>query len=166
MEATEKNIGNRQTKIIILFVVIAIGFTGLTLIPQIRTRLTGLIHFQRRVVLAKITGFFSSAQTQFLILKVKDNSGLQIEVYEIDPAATTTTSTMQKFIQKFDLADDADSYVTLDKNSTNLALQDIDQDGYLDIVAPSVDRNGNLRLNTFRYNPDLKMFEPYFAKPN
>ena len=161
MEATEKNLGRRQTKMIFLFIAVAIGFTTMTLIPQIRTKLNSVLHVQQRVVLAKITGFFTPVQTQLLILKVKDNSGLQIEVYEIDP-----TTTIQKFMQKFDLADDADSYVTLDKNSTNLALQDIDQDGHLDIVAPSVDRNGNLRLNTFRYNPDLKMFEPYFAKTN
>lgn len=161
MEATEKNIETRQTKVIFLFVALAIGFTALTFIPQVRTQLNSLLHFQRRIVLAKITGFFSPQQNQLLILKVKDNSGLQIEVYEIDPVTTT-----QKFMQKFDLADDADSYVTLDKNSTNLALQDIDQDGYLDIVAPSVDRNGNLRLNTFRYNSELKMFQPYFAKQN
>lgn len=159
MEATEKTNQTSQIKVILAFVVLALAFAGITQVPEVREKINAALKPQQRNVLAKITGYFSLDQNQMLILKVKDASGLQIEIYEIDP-----TSSLQKFKQKFDLSEDADSYVTLDKNSTNLALQDVDQDGNLDIIAPSVDRNGNLRLNTFRFNSDLKMFEPYVAK--
>ena len=91
-----------------------------------------------------------------MILKIQDSSGIIIEVYDVNRETRAQT-----FKQKFELAQDADAYVTLDKTSTNLALSDVDQDGYMDIMTPSVDRNGTLRLNTFRYNLDLKMFEPY-----
>lgn len=137
----------------------AIFFASMTLIPSVRTQMQNLLQTQQRVVLAKTTGYFSTNQIQFLILKVKDQSGLQIEIYE-----TLQNSSAQTFKQKFELTEDSDSYVTLDKNSTNLALQDVDQDGHLDIIAPSVDRNGNLRLNTFRFNSETQFFEPYIKQ--
>lgn len=145
-----------QKKSILFFILLAFLFAGLTVIPAVRTKLQALLNTQQRVVLAKISGYFSAEQNYYLILKVKDAAGLQIEVYE-----QSTEPNSQIFKQKFDLSEDSDSYVTLDKNSTNLALQDVDQDGNLDIVTPSVDRNGNLRLNTFRFNSESKLFEPY-----
>ncbi len=159
MEATEKINPVSQKKIIALFMILAIAFIGITQVPAVRASLSSLLKNQQRTVLAKLTGFFSNEQVEMLILKVRDSAGLQIEIYEVNRKQDT-----QVLKQKFDLSEDADSYVTIDKNSTNLALQDVDQDGILDIIAPSVDRNGNLRLNTFRFNSELKMFEPYVAK--
>lgn len=159
MDATEKNINLSQKKWVLLILILSIGFAALTTIPTVRLYLNHWVNPSQRIILAKLTGYFSTEQTQLLFLKVKDGNGLQIEIYELEPATS-----VQKFKQKFDLSEDADSYVTLNRNSTNLALQDVDQDGYLDLIAPSVDRNGNLRLNTFRYNSSLKSFEPYTAK--
>lgn len=160
MNTNEKSDKVGQKKIIFGFITVAVFFVALTLVPSVRTALTTLINPPNRTVLAKLTGYFSAEQLQFLVLKVKSSSGLQIEIFEVDPKTS-----IQVFKQKFDLSEDSDAYVTLDKNSTSLALQDVDHDGNLDIVAPSVDRNGNLRLNTFRFNPELKMFEVYQGKP-
>jgi hypothetical protein len=160
MNTNENSDKVSQKRIIVGFITVAVLFVGLTLVPSIRSRLNTVLNPPNRNVLAKITGYFSGDQIQFLILKIKSLGGLQIEVFEIDPKTQT-----QSFKQKFELTEDSDAYVTLDKNSTNLALQDVDHDGNLDIVAPSVDRNGNLRLNTYRFNSDLKMFEVYQGKP-
>jgi len=159
MDTNEKSDKVGQRKIIAGFVAIAVSCVVLTLIPSVRSQLTALLNPPNRTILAKITGFFSNEQIQFLILKIKSQNGLQIEVFEVDSKTSTQT-----FKQKFDLSEDSDAYVTIDKNTTSLALQDVDHDGNLDIVAPSVDRNGNLRLNAFRYNSDLKLFEVYQAK--
>ena len=156
MNTNEKSDKVRQNKIIFLYIAIAILFVVLTLIPSVRLKITNLINPANRIVLSKITGFFTEDQTQYLILNVKNAGGLQIEIFEIDKSTMAQT-----FKQNFDLAEDSDAYITLDKNSTNLALQDVDRDGHLDIVAPSVDRNGNLRLNAFRFNPEFKIFEVY-----
>lgn len=160
MNTIEKSDKVGQKKVIFGFIAVAIIVAALTSIPSVRSELSGFINPPNRNILAKITGYFSADQIEFLILKVKNAGGLGIEIFQIDPVSKTQT-----FKQKFDLAEDSDAYVTLDKNSTSLALQDVDHDGHLDIVAPSVDRNGNLRLNTFRFNPDLKMFEIYQGKP-
>ncbi|MFZ3229571.1 MAG: hypothetical protein WA160_05155 [Pseudobdellovibrio sp.] len=159
MNTNENSDKVRQKKIIFSFITFAIFFAVLTLIPSVRNELTTILNPPNRTVLAKITGFYLPDQMQFLILKVKNAGGLQIEIFDVD-----AKTAVQTFKQKFDLAEDSDAYVTLDKNSTNLALQDVDHDGNMDIVAPSVDRNGNLRLNTFRFNADLKMFEVYQGK--
>jgi maltose-binding protein MalE len=143
-------------KWVLVFLVAAILIAVLSSLSGVQKKLSPFLEKNDRKVLAKVTAFYGVDQLQFLILKVKDSQGIQIEIFEIDK-----NNGSQLFKQKFDLSQDADAYVTIDKNSTNLALSDVDKDGQLDILAPSVDRNGNLRLNTFRFNIELKNFEPY-----
>lgn len=143
-------------KWVFLFLIAAIVIAVLSSLSGVQKKLSPLLDAQSRKVLAKTNSFYGVEQDQFLVLKIKDSEGIHIEVFQIEKATSAQT-----FKQKFDLFQDSDAYVTIDKNSTNLALSDVDKDGQLDILAPTVDRNGNLRLNTFRYNIDLKMFEPY-----
>ncbi len=143
-------------KWVFVFLIAAIVIAVLSSISGVQKKISPLLDNQTRKILAKITSFYGVEQTQLLLLKVKDAEGIRIEIFEIDK-----NTSAQIFKQKFDLFQDSDAYVTIDKNSTNLALSDVDKDGQLDILAPTVDRNGNLRLNTFRFNSDLKMFEPY-----
>jgi 6-phosphogluconolactonase (cycloisomerase 2 family) len=143
-------------KWVFLFLIAAVLIAVLSSLSGVQKKISPLLDNQNRKVLAKINSFYGVEQNQFLILKVKDGEGIRIEIFEIDK-----NTAAQTFRQKFDLFQDSDAYVTIDKNSTNLALSDVDKDGQMDILAPTVDRNGNLRLNTFRFNTDLKMFEPY-----
>lgn len=148
-------------KWVFVFLITAVLIAVLSSLSGVQKKMSPLLDGQSRKILAKVTSFYGVEQEQFLILKVKDNSGIQIEIYTVDKNTDS-----QQFKQKFDLSQDSDAYVTIDKNSTNLALSDVDKDGNLDILAPSVDRNGNLRLNTFRFNLDLKLFEPYLESNN
>lgn len=147
-------------KWVFVFLIAAILIAILSSLSGVQRKISPLLESQTRSVLAKVTSYYGVDQDQFLILKVKDTQGIQVEVYEVD-----RNSNAQIYRQKFDLSQDSDAYMTIDKNSTNLALSDVDKDGHLDILAPSVDRNGNLRLNTFRFNEDLKQFEHY-SEPN
>lgn len=156
MSPNENAPRSKNSTIIFLFVFIALIVAILSSLPGVQKLVQPLFKSPSRSVLAKITASFPAEDLKFLILKVQASAGLQIEVYEFNSVTGT-----QIFKQKFDLPLDSDAYVTIDKNSANLVLSDIDHDGNLDILAPSVDRNGNLRLNTFRFNSDLKMFEPY-----
>jgi hypothetical protein len=124
-------------------------------IPAVQNYTKALFNKPERHILAKVTGYYGTNQNEYLILKLKDEFGIQIEIYE-----TNKETSQQIFKQKFELTQDTDAYITLDKNTTNLALFDVDKDGQLDVLAPSVDRNGNLRLNSFRFNADLNSFEP------
>ncbi|MBC7420919.1 MAG: hypothetical protein H7328_09335 [Bdellovibrio sp.] len=159
---TNENVPNsKNSKIVFLLLFAALIVAVLSSLSSVQKIVQPMFRNSSRVVLAKVSAIYGEGALQFLILKVKDANGLQIEVYQVNPLVSS-----QEFKQKFDLALDSDAYVTIDKNSTNLALSDVDHDGHMDILAPSVDRNGNLRLNTFRYNADLKMFEPHTETTN
>ncbi len=161
MTTNENSPNSKNTKIVFLLLSVALVIAVLSSLSSVQRLVQPLFNNSARAVLAKVSAVYGEGSLQFLILKVQDASGLQIEVYQVNPLVGS-----QEFKQKFDLSLDADAYVTIDKNSTNLALSDVDHDGHLDILAPSVDRNGNLRLNTFRFNEDLKMFEPYSQTTN
>lgn len=146
---------NGKKKYLIALVIVAAITAIASALPSVQNKFKELISHNERQILAKITGFYGVDQTEYLILKIKDGSGLQIEIYERSKATAT-----QIFKQKFELIQDSDAYITLDRNTTNLALSDVNKDGQLEILAPSVDRNGNLRLNSFSFNAEYNTFEP------
>lgn len=109
---------------------------------------------EERKILAK--AFAQYQEKMFVIFKIKTNSGIEIEIYLKDPNTNN-----QIFKQRFPLNDDAEAYLMVNNNSMNLGLVDINTDGQMDIIAPTVDKNGNSRLNVFQFNPELDSFVPY-----
>jgi hypothetical protein len=146
---------NTKKYAISALLICALAAAVLSSLPLVQNKVKAFFSKDERVVLAKINSFYGAEHQEFLILKLKDAFGVQIEIYEVKPDAQNV------FRQKFEFIQDSDAYITLDKSTTNLALSDVNKDGQLEIIAPSVDRNGNLRLNTFRYNKDLKIFEVF-----
>jgi hypothetical protein len=158
VNTADNSFDSRKRRMVIALLVIAMLAAVASSFPAVQLRVKETFFKADRVVLAKINTFYGIEQKEYLILKLKDEAGLQIEIYEMDSEGGQT------FKQKFELTQDADAYITLDKNTTNLALSDVDKDGVLDILAPSVDRNGNLRLNAFRFNIEFNSFEPLEQK--
>jgi hypothetical protein len=153
MNTADNSTEIKKTPYIVILLILALVVAVLSSIPSLQNRIKHFFTSDNRIVLAKINAFIGLEQTDYLILKIKDAYGIHIEIYE-------SKSDKPVFKQKFELLQDSDAYININKNSTNLALSDVDEDGQLDIIAPSVDRNGNLRLNTFRYNHELHQFEP------
>ncbi|MEK6627636.1 MAG: hypothetical protein AABY53_03335 [Bdellovibrionota bacterium] len=161
--STKNENQKKNTRYALILLVFAIIAAVLSSLPIVQNKLKALFYKDSRLVLAKVSAFYGHDQAEYLILKIKDSMGIQIEIYEVTGKKNTEENTAQSqqiFKQKFELAQDSDAYLTLNKSTTNLALSDVDKDGQLDILAPSVDRNGNLRLNTFRFNTELNSFEP------
>lgn len=161
MNTVDNSAGSKKNFLIVTLFVLALIAAVLSTVPSIQSRLRSLFNDDERQLLAKIEAYYGSEQNKLLILKVQNSHGLSVEIYQ-----EQTDSGQQIFRQKFDLLYDADAYITIDRNATNLALSDVDQDGAMDILAPSIDRNGNQRLNTFRYNSDLQIFEPMSENPS
>jgi hypothetical protein len=105
----------------------------------------------QRSILAKI--FTSYDDVNYVIFKIRTDEGIEVEVYEKDQATF-----FQKLKQKFSFPDDKDAFLMVDGNSISLALSDVDQNGIMDIVVPTVDQYGLSRLNVFKYNSELKQF--------
>lgn len=160
MNTADNTPSSKKNIIIGVLFLIALAAAVLSSLPTVQTRIKSFFTSEERQLLAKVEAFYGPEQTQFLILKVQNEHGLSVEIYQ-----EQTEAGQQIFRQKFDLLHDSDVHITIDRNATNLALSDVDQDGHMDILAPSVDRNGNLRLNTFRYNSDLHIFEPMTEDP-
>lgn len=155
MTTEDSPISGKKRNLSIVLIAVAVITAVASSIPSVQNYVKSLLSKPERHILAKVTGYYGTNQNEFLILKLKDEFGIQIEIYE-----TNKETSQQVFKQKFELTQDTDAYITLDKNTTNLALSDVDKDGQLDVLAPSVDRNGNLRLNAFRFNAGLNSFEP------
>lgn len=159
MNKVDTSTSSKNSRAIIVLLLLAVAAAVLSSLPAIQTKTRGLFAKDTRLILAKVNTFYGVDQKEYLILKIKDTSGIQIEIYEV-ASQSKNQQAQQNFKQRFELLQDSDAYITLDKNTTNLALSDVDKDGQLDILAPSVDRNGNLRLNTYRFNSELNSFEP------
>lgn len=155
MTTDERPISGKKKNLSIALIAVAAVVAVASSIPAVQNYAKSLLSKPERHILAKVTGYYGTNQNEYLILKLKDEFGIQIEIYETDKETS-----QQIFKQRFELTQDTDAYITLDRNTTNLALSDVDKDGQLDVLAPSVDRNGNLRLNSFRFNAELNSFEP------
>lgn len=151
---------NKNQKIILaVLAALSIILAVMAMTPSVRIYFQSKFNTPERVILSKVSGPIASANKQYLIFKIKEGGSLIVEIYEMSADGNS-----QSLKQKFILDDDLDAYVMIDKNTTNLALSDVDKDGSLEIVVPSVDRNGNSRLNTFKYDTDIQSFTPY-TKP-
>jgi hypothetical protein len=144
--SSKKNYG-----LIILLAVAAIIFAVLSTQSKVR-ELFNSEKIQTREILAKIFTEFSNQK--FVIFKIKTESGIDIEIFEKD------IQNNPHLKQKFSLTDDSEAFLMINGNSVNLGLNDVDHDGIVEIIAPTVDHAGNSRLNIFKYNAELSQFVP------
>lgn len=114
---------------------------------------------EERKILAKAFAEYNGKA--FVMFKIKTGMGIEIEIYEKDLANNN-----QQFKQRFSLNDDMEAYLMVNNNSMNLGLVDVNSDGQMDVIAPTVDKNGNSRLNVFQFNSDLNSFVPYVEGAN
>lgn len=143
---------NSKTYLIVAMTVVAIIIAVLSSSQTVRNYFSPSANSTtQRQILAKI--FSTYDEINFVIFKIRTDQGIDIEIYEKDPATF-----FQKLKQKFSFPDDNDAYLMVDGNSISLALSDVDQNGIMDIVMPTVDQYGLSRLNVFKYNSDLKQF--------
>lgn len=106
----------------------------------------------RRTILSKVEGELTSKGDFVTVLKVKTQDNIAIEVH------FSEGGDLQE-IKRIILSERRDGHMTLQGQSTNLALLDIDGDGNQEILAPTFDENLVPRLNIFKFNPTTRGFE-------
>lgn len=143
---------NSKSYLIVAMAVVAILFAILTSSQSVRNYFSSTgSGTEQRLILAKL--FTSYDEVNYVIFKIRTDDGVEMEIYEKD-----TTTFFQKLKQKFSFPDDKDAFLMVDGNSISLALSDVDQNGIMDIVMPTVDQYGLSRLNVFKYDSELKQF--------
>jgi hypothetical protein len=88
------------------------------------------------------------------MFKILEDQTLSLEIYS-KPNSDGTPN----MIQKISLAESRDAYFSFMGNATNLALSDTDQNGTLDILAPTYDDQMTARLHLFEFNTTTQKFD-------
>ncbi|MDZ4677034.1 MAG: hypothetical protein SGI74_05940 [Oligoflexia bacterium] len=132
----------------LLSVILLASFFVVVLDSDLRSQARSVFRPQYRVILAVASADLINDGKSLQILKVKTDEGLFLEVY--DP---------QKMLSSIRLPDKKDGYFTFNGSVTNLAIDDIDNDNKLEILATSFDSDLVAHLNVYRYVPGNKELE-------
>jgi len=116
--------------------------------PEWRLRVQTLIFGDDRELLASVTGTIGD-RSDLKILKIRTRLGVVIEVHSKAEADDHTYVLLDKVV----IPDRHDGYFIVSGQTTQLALVDVDNDGRLDIVAPTFDDKLVAHLNAFRLDP-------------
>lgn len=113
--------------------------------PELRSSVRGALLPEYRKVLSTARGDLMGNGTIFTVAKIKTRDSLSLEVYELLADGGT------RLTQRVILEDKRDGYFNFNGQATNLAIDDINQDGRPEILAPSFDQNlvGHLNILTY-----------------
>ena len=158
--SSESVFSKKEISLLAILAVIAMILVTVAVVPGLRTSAKALFSHQDRQILAKISGDIRPQGPHITVLKIKTEEGLSLEIYSVDKTEGMT------LMAKIPLSEKRDGYFSLKGNATNLALTDVDQDGAMEIVAPTYDDQMVPRLNIFKYNAESKHFERVNAPEN
>lgn len=120
--------------------------------PGVRASVRSAFIKDFRSVLSTTQGTFNSAQNSFSFIKIRNQSGIIVEVYKQDSQST-------QFVDKIELPTHKDAFFTFNGQATNLAIDDIDGDQEPELLVPSFDGQMIAHLNVYKFNSELKKFE-------
>jgi hypothetical protein len=132
---------------------LALLVTAIAVTPSWRQTFRDFFNPEQRNILAKISGDLNGQGLHVTILKIQTRDNLVLEIYNAEnPEAI---SLMTKIV----LPEKRDAYFQLKGNATNLGLVDVDNDGVLEILAPTFDDQMIARLNIYKFNPATRGFD-------
>jgi len=132
---------------------ISVLLAALTLLPSSREFIQSVIISNSRDILAKAEADLTGKGMRVAIIKVQTSDTLALEVFENDG-----DSGKLKFVKRIVLPEKRDAYFNFRGNATNLVVTDVDNDGNLEIIAPTFDENLIPRLNVYKYEIETKDF--------
>lgn len=145
---------HRSVILISSLFILAMLLIILAIIPNFRAKIKSFLIFSGRNVIAKTSGNVTPNGPEVTAIKLFEDGKLYVEFYELQKDSGLLVQ-----IGKINLNDSKDGFFIFQGNSTNLAMYDSDNDGNLEVVAPTFDMDNNPRLNIFKYNPDNHHFE-------
>jgi len=133
----------------------AAALLAAVLTPGLREKAQAYLSGMGREVLATAEGDLLNDATQVKVIKYRDQNGLWVEILKM------AADGRSQRIDKVALPDKHDGLFNYQGHVTRLAIADIDQDGAMELLAPTFDQQLVPHLNVFRYNKALEKFEPY-----
>ena len=154
MGMVENSANGKPYKIMqISLLVILLATLLVALIPTWRERAQNLLRGRERLILAKSQAQVSPQGIFITVIKIKTKDGLVVEIYK----SQDINQSMEFWLQ-FSLEGNQDSFFNYHNQASNLVLTDVDEDGFLDIMAPTYDEQQQARMNIFRYDEALATF--------
>jgi hypothetical protein len=134
-----------------LAVLFLIALFIVVLDSDLRSNVRSLMRPSYRVILAVATADLTGPGSRNQVLKVKTGDGLFVEVYGMKSGKF---GPQQQLLASAKLPDKKDGYFTFNGEVTNLAVDDVDNDKKLEILATSFDNDLVAHLNVYRFDPN------------
>lgn len=134
-----------KTIVLLLF---AIVFAVISSLTSVRNSVLQLIYPEQKV-LAKIN--FTIADKSFTVFKLAKPDSVILEIYE-------KLESGNKLIQSFSFKGDNNALLQVKDVPVSLGVSEAKISGDFELFAPTFDKNGNSRLNAFRYDAGLNQF--------
>lgn len=123
-------------------------------IPSTRTVLRSYILNPARKVLSIANGNLLHNGSFVKVVKYKTPEGILIEVLSSDDSGS------RSLIDRISIYGEHDGFFDFYGEASQLAIMDVDEDGKMELVAPTFDNNLVAHLNIYKYNDITKKFEP------
>ncbi len=138
-----------------IFLILTATLLAAVLTPSLRLRVQQYLVNPGRDVLATAEGDLLNDGGLAKVIKYRNEDGIYVEILREEPGGTTT------MIDRLLLPDKHDGLFNYQGHITRLAIADVDNDGKMELLAPTFDNQLVPHLNVFRYNPAIKRFEPF-----
>ena len=142
-----------------VLMLMAAALLAAALTPSVRASVQSYLAGVGREVLATAEGDVLNEATNAKVIKYRNRDGIWLEVMKVEGDGKTQQ------IDRIPLPDKHDGLFNFQGHVTRLAIADIDQDGAMELLAPTFDQQLVPHLNVFRYNKNLKKFEPVQPVP-
>lgn len=145
--------------ILSVFLILTATLLAAVLTPSLRLRVQQYLIHPGRDVLATAEGDLLNDGGSAKVVKFRTEEGIYVEVIKHDSSGTSLT------VDRILLPDKHDGLFNYQGHITRLAIADVDNDGKMELLAPTFDNQLVPHLNVFRYNPLIKRFEPFQPEP-
>ena len=136
-----------------VLILVAATLLAAVLTPPLREQVRERLHQAEREVLATAEGDVLNTGQTAKVVKYRSYEGIFVEVYKMEMEGHST------LVDRMALPDRHDGLFNYQGHVTRLAIADVDQDGKMELLAPTFDNQLIPHLNVFKYNSDLNRFE-------
>ena len=136
----------------ILPIVVGLLFSLVILLPSNRNKILTYVLPQKRDVLATLR--FDLKDQEYQAVKIKEGNDIHVEIYR-------SNGGIPELVNKFTVNNSRDVFFDFNSSLSNLFTANIDDDEFLEVVIPVLDKNLVSKLNIIKYNPGDKSFSYY-----
>jgi hypothetical protein len=121
--------------------------------PTVRSSMRSSFVKDYRMIVSTAHGDLLGNGTEMIVAKIRTRDSLFLEIYEPKDDGS------QRLVERIEMPDHKDGYFNFNGEAMNLAIDDVDGDGRLDILAPSFDQNLVGHLNIYHFDQSSGVFQ-------